>query len=247
MRDHECRAARHHLRQRGADLVLLRRVDRRGRVVEDQHLRVGEDGARDRDSLPLAAREREAALAEHRLVALRQALDELRGAGEPGGRRISSSSASGIAKPTLPLTVSPKRNVSSNTSPTPRRSSLEPKLAHVDAADRHAAAVRVVEAREQRGDRRLAGAGRADERERLAFRDRRATARRGSGARRRRRSGRPRSGRRSARGKPRGEAPRRRRAAASSTSTTRRAAAAPRCTVLTRCPIVRSGKTSSTR
>ena len=83
--DHERRAARHHLGQRGADLVLLRRVDRRGRVVEDQHLRVGEDGARDRDPLPLAAREREAALAEHRLVPLRQALDELRGAGEPRG------------------------------------------------------------------------------------------------------------------------------------------------------------------
>ena len=38
-------------------------------------------------------------------------------------RRISSSSAPGIAKPTFPLTVSPNRNVSSNTSPTPRRSS----------------------------------------------------------------------------------------------------------------------------
>ena len=65
--------------------MLLRRVDRRGGVVEDQHLRVGEDRARDRDPLPLSAREREAALAEHRLVALGQALDEFRGTGEPGG------------------------------------------------------------------------------------------------------------------------------------------------------------------
>ena len=124
VRDHERRPAGHHLRQRGADLVLLRRVDRRGRVVEDQHLRVGEDRARDRDPLPLAAREREAALAEHRLVALGQALDELRGAGEPRGaadrpprRRPGSRSRR------CRCTVSPNRNVSSNTSPTPRRSS----------------------------------------------------------------------------------------------------------------------------
>src|SRR5581483_11467588 len=82
--DHERRAAAHHLRERGPDLVLLRRVDRRRCIVEDQHLRVGEDRARDRDALALAAREREPTLAEQRLVALGQALDELLGAGQLG-------------------------------------------------------------------------------------------------------------------------------------------------------------------
>ena len=41
--DHERRAARHHLAQRGLDLALGRRVDRGGRVVEDQDPRVGQE------------------------------------------------------------------------------------------------------------------------------------------------------------------------------------------------------------
>ena len=77
VRDHERRATFHHRRERRADLVLLRRVDRGGRVVEDQHRRVGEDRARDREPLTLAAGERVAALAEHRVVAERQRRDEL--------------------------------------------------------------------------------------------------------------------------------------------------------------------------
>ena len=64
-------------RRPGADAGLRRRVDRGGGVVEDQDARVDREGARDRDSLPLAARERDAALADHRVVALGQALDEL--------------------------------------------------------------------------------------------------------------------------------------------------------------------------
>ncbi len=40
------------------------RVDRRRRVVEDQDARVEQQRARDRDALALAARERQAALAD---------------------------------------------------------------------------------------------------------------------------------------------------------------------------------------
>ena len=69
--------AAHHLAQAGADAGLGRRVDRGGRVVEDEDARVDREGARDRDPLPLPARERDAALADHRVVALRQPLDEL--------------------------------------------------------------------------------------------------------------------------------------------------------------------------
>ena len=52
--DHERRSPLHHGRERRADLVLLRRVHRRGRVVEDQHRGIGEDRARDREPLALA-------------------------------------------------------------------------------------------------------------------------------------------------------------------------------------------------
>ena len=69
-----------------ADLVLLRGVDRGGGVVEDQDTRVGEDRAGDRQPLALATRQREAVLAEQRVVAVGQLADEVVGAGE--SRRV---------------------------------------------------------------------------------------------------------------------------------------------------------------
>ena len=62
--DDDRRPAAHHLGERVADLVLLRRVDRGGGVVEDEHAGVGEDRPGDGDALALAARQREAALAD---------------------------------------------------------------------------------------------------------------------------------------------------------------------------------------
>ena len=75
----------HRLAQAEPDLRLGRRVDRRGRVVEDQDPRVDDERARDRDALALPARERDPALADHRVVALRQPLDELVRLREPRG------------------------------------------------------------------------------------------------------------------------------------------------------------------
>ncbi len=54
--------------------------------------------------------------------------------------------------------------------------------AHVVAVDAHRAGGHVVEARDQVGDRRLAGAGLADERDRLARLDRRSSRRASTGA-----------------------------------------------------------------
>ena len=162
VRDHERRAPLHHLAERRADLVLLRRVDRRGRVVEDQHLRVGEDRARDRDALALAARERVAALAEHRLVALGQRARRTRRA--PASRRRALDravvDASGAREArccrarcrrrgTCPRTRSRRRGAARRARSS--RTSTPP----IDTRPE----LRVVEAREQRGGRRLAGAG----------------------------------------------------------------------------------------
>ena len=60
----------HDFGERGADLVLLRGIDRGRGVVEDEDARVGEDGAGDRKALALPARQREAVLAEERVVAV---------------------------------------------------------------------------------------------------------------------------------------------------------------------------------
>jgi hypothetical protein len=57
------------------------------RLVEQQEGRGAQDGAGDRDALALAARQRDAALADHRVEPLRQAADELGGGGELGGAR----------------------------------------------------------------------------------------------------------------------------------------------------------------
>ena len=85
--DDDRRPPGHHLAERGADLVLLRRVDRRRRVVEDQHPRVGEHRARDRDALTLPARQREAVLADHGVVAVGQRVDERRRRRRAGAAR----------------------------------------------------------------------------------------------------------------------------------------------------------------
>ena len=70
VRDQDRGAVLHDLAQRRVDLLLGARVDRRRRVVEDENARIGEHRARDRDALPLAAGEREAAFADHRVVAV---------------------------------------------------------------------------------------------------------------------------------------------------------------------------------
>ena len=63
----------HRLAQAALDRRLGLRVHRRGRVVEDQDPRVGEQRPGDRDPLALAARERQPALADQRLVAVGEA------------------------------------------------------------------------------------------------------------------------------------------------------------------------------
>src|SRR5919201_88700 len=82
--DDQGRPAAHRLAQPEPDPRLGRRVDRRGGVVEDEDPRVDGERARDRQPLALPARERDPALADHRVVGLRQPLHELVRLREPG-------------------------------------------------------------------------------------------------------------------------------------------------------------------
>src|SRR5581483_9792390 len=77
VRDDERRPAGHRLAQARPDQRLGRGVDGRGRVVEDQDPRVDGKRAGDREPLALAAGERDPALADDGVVALRQLLDEI--------------------------------------------------------------------------------------------------------------------------------------------------------------------------
>ncbi len=62
--------------ERVADGRLGFGVDRRGAVVQDQQARIDQQGARDRQSLALATRQADAALADERLVPQGQFSDE---------------------------------------------------------------------------------------------------------------------------------------------------------------------------
>ena len=87
VRDQQRGPAGHHPVQGGVDLRLDPRVDRGGRVVEQQQPRVGDQRAGERDPLPLPAGQREPLLADHRVVAVRQLADELVGLGGLARRR----------------------------------------------------------------------------------------------------------------------------------------------------------------
>src|SRR3546814_1782925 len=60
------------------DRPLVRGVEMGGRLVQDQYRGILEEGAGDRDTLALAAREAGAALADRRVQAVGQSCDELR-------------------------------------------------------------------------------------------------------------------------------------------------------------------------
>ena len=79
--------------ERLLDQRLALRVHRRQRLVQHQDRRVAQQRAGDGDALALAAREPHAALADHRLVALRQARDELVAL----AARAAASSSAGVA------------------------------------------------------------------------------------------------------------------------------------------------------
>ena len=95
--DDERRAPGHHLAQRRLDRLLRRGVDGRGGVVEDEDARVGQQRAGDGDALALAARERQAALADARVVAVGQLGDEAGGLGALG--RALDLLARGVGAP----------------------------------------------------------------------------------------------------------------------------------------------------
>ena len=84
MRDDDRRAPLHQAIERGLHQSLALGIERAGRFVEQQDRRIAQDGARDGDALALAAGKPRAALAEERVVALRQLAQELVGRGGRG-------------------------------------------------------------------------------------------------------------------------------------------------------------------
>src|SRR5262249_26343582 len=118
------RAPRHDVAEAAQDGMFGARVDARQRVVEHQDARVAGDGAGEGQALLLAARQRDAAFADHRFVAVREGLHVLRHAGDIGGGTGDWASPSGAstAKAMLSRIDVEKRNGSCGTKPTASRS-----------------------------------------------------------------------------------------------------------------------------
>ena len=85
LRDDELCRIRDLLPERLADLCVCRRVHGTGRVIQNQNLRLLQERSGDAESLLLTAGDVGSALADHRVVAVRHLLDELRGAGQVAG------------------------------------------------------------------------------------------------------------------------------------------------------------------
>jgi hypothetical protein len=168
VRDDERRPVAHRLPQPLADQRLRRGVDRRGRVVEDEDAGIYQERACNREPLALPAGERDAALADDGVVALRQVLDEpvrLRGAGgalDLGLRRPDEAEGDVVAHGG----GEEERILGDDADLAPERAACD--VAHVDAVDEDAPRRDVVEARHERGERRLPRARVPDEGDRAA-------------------------------------------------------------------------------
>ena len=163
--DDERRAVGEQHAERALDLPLGADVDRRGRLVEDEDARVGEQRPRERDELALAEREPRAALAELRLVAVLEPEDEVVRA--DGLRRLDDllrRRARRAERDVLGDRAGEEEALLRDDAELAAQRRLR-HLAQVEAVDRDPPVARVVEAGEQLRDRRLAGAGVADERD----------------------------------------------------------------------------------
>ena len=103
MRKDQGRAAGRQAVDRLLDHRLVFGIDGRQCLVEDQDRRIAQQGAGDRQPLALTARQHDAALADHRLVALRQQRDEFVRVGVAGRGLDLVVVGVGFAKPQILL------------------------------------------------------------------------------------------------------------------------------------------------
>ena len=170
VRDHERGAVARHPLQRLLDFVLGMAVERRGRLVQHQDRRRLQHRARDRHALLLAARQFQAALADLGLISLRRHPDEAVDLRQP--RRLLHLGIGGVPAAVADVVadgVVEQHGVLRHHADRRAQRRLRD-VADILAVDQDPAAGDVIEAEQQPRDRRFAGAGGPDDRNRLAGR-----------------------------------------------------------------------------
>ncbi len=168
MSDDKGGAVLHHLVQRRQNAGLGRRVERTGRLIEDQYRRILEQGARDGQALAFAAGEGAAALTDHGVEAVRICVDEIeclrtrRGVAQFVMRCIRLSDPQVLRD----RAVEQQGFLKDHADIAAQGAQLN--VAYVGAVDRDLSRLRIEGAMQERESRRFAGAGRADKRHGLA-------------------------------------------------------------------------------
>ena len=165
--DHEGGAVGPQCRHGLLDQHLGAGVDRGGRLVQDQQGRVGEEGAGDGDQLPLPRRDVGPLLLDRGVVALGQGAHET--VHESGLRRGDDLCVGGVQAPVADVVHDGAAEQHRILQHHPHLAAQRPAVqrADVEAVQADLAAVDLVEAHDQVHQCRLAGAGGADDRDRL--------------------------------------------------------------------------------
>ena len=173
VRDHERGRVGHDLPQRVLDERLGVDVERRQRVVEHEHGGPGRDGARQRETLALAAGERESLFTDDRVDPVGQVVDEpgLRHGERLAQHRLGLGAAEHEVLPAeqhvLADGLREQRRVLEGHADV-RAQLPERQITHVDAVDRDPPAGDVVQPPRQRRQRGLARPGQSHQGHRLA-------------------------------------------------------------------------------
>src|SRR5205085_10889154 len=85
VRDHNRGLAFHQIPQRVEDELLRFSIEACRWLIQNQNRRVTNNRARNRDALTLTTRQSHAALANHRVITVSHAIDELVSVSKPGG------------------------------------------------------------------------------------------------------------------------------------------------------------------
>ena len=165
--DHHRRSSHHQRPQRALDEEFRLHVHARGGVVEDQQSRVAHKGAGNGDALPLAARQRHAALADPGVVAMREFHDEVVGVRRLGRRHdgLQADVGSPVGDVVADGAGEQPGILHDDADVPSQRPQLQ--IPHVDAVQADDTAGGVVKTRDQLRQGAFAAAGAAQQRHRL--------------------------------------------------------------------------------